>query len=65
MTGVEEILEWIAEHPNANGQPPGVDDVTVVQAGGITYGDVAADDEVVVCGSDEGEVPVADTFTVG
>jgi inosine-uridine nucleoside N-ribohydrolase len=63
--GVEEILEWIEEHPNGNGQPPGIDDVTVVQAGGVAYADVAADDEVVACGSDQGEVVVADTFTVG
>jgi hypothetical protein len=61
---VEEILEWIDTHPSGNGQPPGVDQVAVVQPGGVTYADVGSGREALFCGSEQGKVLVAGTFTV-
>jgi hypothetical protein len=59
---VEELTAWIDANPGA--VPPGIGEITIVGPGGVTYVEVAPGTELVACGSEEGTILLADTFTV-
>jgi inosine-uridine nucleoside N-ribohydrolase len=62
---VEELTSWIEANPGTETRPPGIGQITVIAPGGVTYVEVAPGTDVVACGSDEGRVLLAGTFTVG
>jgi pyrimidine-specific ribonucleoside hydrolase len=61
---IEEVLDWVASNPNPQTQPPGVDVVSAVPAGGEAFLDVLPGTTAVVCADQDGNILLAATLLV-